>query len=261
MKVSKESARIKSMFAGISRRYDLLNHVLSLNIDRRWRRRTAEALDLSRDARVLDVCTGTGDLALELCQRVSADAGGSVVGTDFCEEMLNIGEDKRRKRGESRLTLLVADTLSLPFADASFDAVTVAFGIRNVCDLERGLVEMRRVLRPGGRCAILEFTTPRFAPLRGLYRLYFHHVLPRVGRWVSGSSAGSEAYSYLPASVDEFPRPDGLADAMRAAGFGAVDYTLLTAGVAALHVGVAGEGGVAGRGVPVDKSAEETTAP
>ena len=240
MDVSKESARIRSMFAGISRRYDLLNHVLSLNIDRRWRRHTARALELSPDARVLDVCTGTADLALELCRHVSAEAGGSVVGTDFCEEMLRIGEDKRRRRDESRLELLVADTLSLPFDSASFDAVTVAFGIRNVCDLERGLVEMRRVLRPGGRCAVLEFTTPRFAPLRGLYRLYFHRMLPRIGRWISRSSAANEAYSYLPASVENFPAPDGLAESMRSAGFAQVAYRLLTAGIAALHVGVAG---------------------
>ncbi len=246
--VSKESARIKSMFAGISRRYDLLNHLLSLNIDKRWRKRTVRELEVQPHEHVLDVCTGTADLALELCGSVSKDAGGKVVGSDFCEEMVQIGEEKRLKRGEDRLTLLVADTLHLPFEDASFDVVTVAFGIRNVCDLDAGIAEMRRVLRPGGRAAILEFTTPRFAPFRGIYHVYFHHVLPRIGRWISGGSKngggengdaenGADAYSYLPKSVGEFPRPDELSEHMRRAGFDEVRHRLLTGGIAALHIG------------------------
>ncbi len=254
---SKESARIRGMFAGISRRYDLLNHLLSLNIDRLWRRRTARELRLVPGDRALDVCTGTADLALELARHVDADAGGCVVGADFTPEMVAIGERKRRRRGEDRVRLLVGDTLALPFPDASFDVATVAFGIRNVCDLDAGLAEMARVLVPGGRVAILEFTTPRLPVFRKIYRLYFQRVLPRIGRWLSRPSGAArssdtsgdeaDAYSYLPASVDEFPRPDALSDRLRAAGFESVRYRLLTGGIAALHLGERcapeGEGG------------------
>jgi len=237
MPVAKESARIQSLFAGISRRYDLLNHLLSFNVDRRWRRLTARALELRAGDRVLDACTGTADLALELCRGVDAARGGQVVGIDFCAEMVAVGERKRRRRGEERLRLAVADTLELPFARGSFDAAAVAFGIRNVCDLDRALAELARVLRPGGRCAILEFTTPRSRPVRGVYHAYFHHVLPRVGRWLSGSRNSGDAYSYLPQSVSEFPAPDAFAERLRAAGFSTVGYRLLTAGIAALHTG------------------------
>jgi demethylmenaquinone methyltransferase/2-methoxy-6-polyprenyl-1,4-benzoquinol methylase len=240
--VSKERARIKAMFAGISRRYDFLNHLLSLNVDRRWRRRAARELGLRPGYRVLDVCTGTADLALELCRHLSRQAGGEVLGADFCEAMVRLGERKRQDRGEDRLRLLVADTLRLPFADGTFDAVTVAFGIRNVCDLAAGIAEMHRVLRPGGRCAILEFTTPRWAPLRRLYNVYFHRVLPRLGRWISGSPAAAEAYAYLPASVDGFLSPESLAGELEAAGFERVRSSLLTGGIAVLLTGARREG-------------------
>ena len=156
------------MFSGISRRYDFLNHLLSLNRDRSWRRRTARKLEIEENDRILDACTGTGDLALEISQYVDDSSGGHVIGTDFCPEMVSIGERKRLEREEKRCSLIVADTLNLPYADATFDAVTVAFGIRNLCDLEAGLLELRRVLKPGGRIALLEFTPPRGAILRSL---------------------------------------------------------------------------------------------
>jgi len=219
------------MFAEISSRYDFLNHLLSLNLDRRWRRRTVEALRLREGARVLDVCTGTGDLALELARAVRG-SGGSVVGSDFTIEMLRCGEEKRRRAGIERLRLVAADSLALPFADGSFDAVTVAFGIRNVADLERAIGELLRVLKPGGQAAILEFSPPERGLLRSLFEVYFRRVLPGIGRLVSGS----DAYSYLPASVGEFPSARGFAEKLAACGFEAVTFRKLTLGVAVLHL-------------------------
>ena len=225
------------MFSGISRRYDFLNHLLSLNRDRSWRRRTAHELAIEENDRILDACTGTGDLALEISQYVDDSSGGHVIGADFCPEMVSIGERKRLEREEKRCSLIVADTLNLPYADATFDAVTVAFGIRNLCDLEAGLLELRRVLKPGGRIALLEFTPPRGAILRSLFALYFRRILPLLGRIISRSSQGAEAYSYLPASVAEFPGPALLEDLLRETGFDSVRHHLMTAGIVALHLG------------------------
>ncbi|HLU48894.1 MAG TPA: bifunctional demethylmenaquinone methyltransferase/2-methoxy-6-polyprenyl-1,4-benzoquinol methylase UbiE, partial [Planctomycetota bacterium] len=236
MPLSKEGRRVRAMFAGIARRYDLLNHVLSLNIDRRWRRRAARRLALDARSRVLDVCTGTGDLAFELARHLAPDEGW-VHGTDFCPEMVTIAEEKRKRRAVRNVAFSVADTLALPFPDGAFDAVTVAFGIRNVESLDRGLAEMARVLRPGGRLAILEFTASQRRPIRAAYRLYFHRLLPRIGAWISRSRAGEDAYAYLPASVDEFPGPEELGRRMEQAGFAAVRWDLLSFGIAALHVG------------------------
>jgi len=229
------------MFSGISRRYDFLNHLLSLNRDRSWRKRTALALEIRKEDKILDACTGTGDLALELSGYVDKESGGYVIGTDFCPEMVAIGERKRLERNEERCSLLVADTLKLPYADETFDAVTVAFGIRNLCDLEAGLRELRRVLKPDGRIALLEFTPPRGAFLRSLFALYLLPLLPWIGRVFSRSSKGAEAYSYLPASVMDFPDPGKLEELLRQTGFGSVHHRLMTAGIVALHLGLRSE--------------------
>lgn len=229
--IRKDPGRIRQMFAEISPRYDFLNHLLSLNIDRGWRRRAVRELALRPQSRVLDLCTGTADLALELAGAVRGPEG-FVVGTDFTPEMLRIGERKRRKAGVERLTLLAADALALPFPDSCFDAVTVAFGIRNVCSLEGCLAEMKRVLRPGGQVAILEFSPPQRGVLRKGFELYFHGALPAIGRLFTGSSA----YSYLPRSVGEFPGVERFAQVLSDAGFEAVRWKKLTLGVAVLHL-------------------------
>ena len=236
MPVTKDSQKIQRMFRDISGRYDLLNHLLSLNIDRLWRRKAARALDIQPGHRLLDACTGTGDLALELCRHVDGAAGGHVTGTDFCREMVAIGQGKQRKASDTPLDLLVADTLALPFPDGTFDGATVAFGIRNVCDLRAGLEELQRVLRPGGRLVILEFTTARSAIFRKLFHLYFHGILPRIGALLSGHPTGSAAYRYLPESVAEFPTAHGLKDLMQDVGFETVTFRYLSFGIAALHV-------------------------
>lgn len=237
MVVDKDAVKIRRMFAAISPRYDLLNHLLSLNLDKSWRRRTVEALELSPSSRVLDVCAGTADLAFELERQIDSQQGGSVIASDFTFDMVRIAQQKRTQRQKRMPGLFVADTLRLPFASATFDAVTVGFGIRNVAHLQTALMEMFRVLRPGGQVAILEFSTPRTKLLQGFYRFYFHHVLPRIGAWISGSNAGKGAYEYLPQSVAEFPTPDGLTDVLREFGFTDVRYRAFTCGVAVLHVG------------------------
>ena len=215
---------VRTMFDRIAPVYDLMNRVMTAGLDGRWRRLTADAVVRPGD-RVLDACCGTGDLAL-----AAARAGGDVTGLDFSERML---ERARRKGPE--LEWLRGDLLELPFEDASFDAATVGFGIRNVESLERGLAELRRVLRPAGRLAILEITTPR-GPLRVFYRLWFDRLVPLlVGRILRGGTA----YEYLPASVRRFPAPEGLAETMKAAGFGDVRFRRLAGGIVALHVGEA----------------------
>jgi demethylmenaquinone methyltransferase/2-methoxy-6-polyprenyl-1,4-benzoquinol methylase len=223
--VRKDAPRIESMFAAIAPRYDLLNHLLSLNVDRRWRRR---AVGLARPAGpVLDVCTGTGDLAAEF----SRAAQDRVVGLDFCAPMLRLAKDKKSCRG---VGFLRGDALSLPFPADSFDVVSVAFGIRNVADLDAGLAELIRVARPGGRVAVLEFTRPRNALVRSAYSVYFDRVLPFVGNLVSRS----KAYSYLNRSVTEWPPEDELARRMERAGCDTVAIHPFTFGVATLHLGV-----------------------
>jgi demethylmenaquinone methyltransferase/2-methoxy-6-polyprenyl-1,4-benzoquinol methylase len=236
MEVLKDAGRIRRMFAAISPRYDFLNHFLSANIDRTWRRRLTRELELPAGANVLDVCTGTADLALELARTPGVEAGGLVVGSDFTPEMLAVARRKLAAGPGLPIRLCLADTLRLPFADASFDAVTVAFGLRNLCDLAAGLAEMRRVLRPGGSVAVLDFSTPRRAWFRAAYGVYFHRILPRLGAWISGSRRGGEAYSYLPASVSGFPSPEALAELFAAAGFTAVRWRPLSLGIATLHL-------------------------
>jgi len=223
------------MFGEIAGRYDFLNHLLSLGIDRYWRWQTVRRVPPRGDAPVLDVCTGTGDLALAYFRRARGKA--PIVASDFCPEMLVIGRRKGDRAGANGQMMFVeADAQRLPFPDDSFQIVSVAFGLRNVADTDRGLCEMTRVCRPGGRVAILEFSSPRRRPLRGLYNWYFRKVLPRIGQAVSGSR--SSAYDYLPASVGEFPSGEALVEQMRGAGLRDVTYTPLTFGVATLYVGV-----------------------
>jgi demethylmenaquinone methyltransferase/2-methoxy-6-polyprenyl-1,4-benzoquinol methylase len=216
------------MFDRIAPRYDLLNRAMTAGLDGRWRQAAAAAADVAAGDRALDVCTGTGDLALALADRVTAS--GEVVGVDFAERML----DRARAKGEGRpgLRFEAADALDLPFADDAFDAATVAFGIRNVDDLDRGLVEMARVVRPGGRVVILEITTP--ARMRRFYEVWFDRVVPRLGRMLGRDSA---AYSYLPASVRRFPGPHELAARMAAAGLTDVRWRLHAFGIVAIHHG------------------------
>ena len=218
------------MFDQISPRYDFLNHLLSLNSDVLWRRRAAGKLGPAR--RVLDVCSGTGDMAFEIRRATGAE----VVGSDFALRMLEIARLKARRRSiEARVRFQQADTMRLPFRDATFDAATVAFGIRNVADSARGIGEMARVVRPGGRVVILEFTLPSNALLRIGYLFYFGRVLPRVGRMIARSEI--DAYRYLPDSVSRWPRPDEVKAQMERAGLRDVAYDLVFGGVAAIHVG------------------------
>ena len=218
------------MFDAIAPRYDLLNRVLSAGIDRRWRARAIRSLRLTERDRLLDVCSGTADVALE-ARRSSATR--RVVGVDFAAAMLAYGMAKIRRFGEEgHVTLLRGDATQLPVQDRSVDAVTVAFGIRNVERPEAACVEMARVLRPGGRLAILEFGVPRVPGISTLYLWYFKYLLPRVGRSVSGHSA---AYSYLPASVSAFPPPEQFCAMLRASGFEHVSAVPLTLGIVYLY--------------------------
>jgi demethylmenaquinone methyltransferase / 2-methoxy-6-polyprenyl-1,4-benzoquinol methylase len=210
---------VRSMFDRIAPVYDLMNRLMTAGLDRRWRRLAAASAVRAGDD-VLDACCGTGDLAL-----AGERAGGRVTGVDFSERML-----ERARRKSSSVRWVRGDLLALPFADASFDAATIGFGIRNVEDLEAGLRELARVLRPGGRLACLEITRPRGA-LRPFFRLWFDGLVPLAGRLLPGGGA----YSYLPASVRRFPGPEDLAGAMRAAGFQDVSWRLLGGGIVSLH--------------------------
>ena len=220
------------MFARVAARYDLLNHLLSGNIDKRWRKLVAEKLRESlvkQSARVLDVACGTGDLALVIAERT----GAHVTGTDFCRPMLKIAQRKASARA-AQIPFVEGDALRLPFMDESFDAVTIAFGLRNLANIEGGLNELRRVLKPNGRAAILEFSRPVVPGFRELFGFYFTRVLPRIGGIISGSRS---AYGYLPDSVARFPDQRVLAKMMREAGFVDIEYENLTGGIAALHLG------------------------
>jgi demethylmenaquinone methyltransferase/2-methoxy-6-polyprenyl-1,4-benzoquinol methylase len=220
------------MFSAIAPRYDLLNRLLSAGRDRYWRREAIRTAAIPPRGCLLDICTGTADMALEAARQYP-DA--RIVGVDFSRLMIALGLGKIERAGLSdRISLQVAPAEALPFPDESFDATSVAFGLRNVPDRLRGLREMRRILRPGGRAVILEFTTPPSPVFRGLYLWYFHRVLPWIGRLVSGHPS---AYSYLPASVSDFPSPEGLSAWMREVGFSEVFYSLLTGGIVAIHSG------------------------
>jgi len=226
---NEHAGRVREMFSNIAKRYDLLNHLLSANVDKRWRRRVATRVRNklpSSGANVLDVACGTGDLSLTLFETT----GARVVGTDFCRPMLAVAAGKT----SSQVPLIEGDALQLPFRNGSFDAATIAFGLRNLSSVEGGLAELCRVLKPGGWVAVLEFSRPTNAIVRAFYGLYCRNVLPLLGGAISGSLS---AYKYLPASVQKFPDQAQLALLMRQAGFVQVQYENLTGGVAALHLG------------------------
>lgn len=224
-------AYVQRIFSQIAPRYDLLNHLLSFNIDKAWRRRAIAALGWQRtpDGLYVDLCAGTLDVAAELSRQ--SGFVGRVIGADFAEPMLRAGVGKAPP---SVVSPVVADAVDLPIPDNAASGAIVAFGIRNVADLDRGLREVHRVLARGARFVILEFTTPRSSVVRGLYHLYFHHLLPQIGALVSGHRT---AYAYLPRSVANFPIEETLADRMRSAGFVDVNWRTLTFGVAAIHTG------------------------
>lgn len=225
-----DAAAIQRMFAEVAPRYDRANRILSLGIDVLWRRRTVAVAGVTPGERALDVCAGTGDLSLAL-----AGAGARVVGADFCAPMLDLARGKAARCAGEVPRFLCADALALPFPDASFDLATVAFGIRNVSDPEAGLRQMARVVRPGGRVVVLEFSRPRVPLLGGAYLFYFRRILPVLGRWISGTDNG--AYGYLPDSVMAFPERGAFLDLMTRAGLQRPAMTLLTGGIAAIYRG------------------------
>lgn len=230
--VDKRGERVRNMFAGIAKRYDLLNHVLSLNIDKRWRRATVQATLPVGAEPILDVCTGTGDLAFAYRDAVGGRA--PVVGSDFCREMLVVARDKDCGRSHP-VTFVEADALQLPFPENAFQLVSVAFGLRNVADTRGGIAELVRVAKPGGRVVILEFSRPRIPILRSLYLAYFKYLLPRIGQSLSKSK--DDAYHYLPASVLEFPDGQELCQLLAEHGLRNVTAKPLTFGIATLYVG------------------------
>ena len=216
------------MFSGIAGRYDLLNHVLSMNIDKRWRKLVRQKLQpilVKPDAKILDVACGTGDLSIEL----QSHAKASVIGTDFCRPMLTVAAEK-----SATIPFVEGDAMNLGFADNTFDAVTIAFGLRNLSHFADGLTELHRILKPGGKLAVLEFSAPIIPGFRQAFNFYFTRILPRIGGAVSGSRG---AYEYLPDSVSKFPNQKRLAALMSETGFDDVEYTNLTGGIAAIHIG------------------------
>jgi demethylmenaquinone methyltransferase/2-methoxy-6-polyprenyl-1,4-benzoquinol methylase len=232
--IDKSGQRVQRMFGEIAPHYDRMNHLLSLNVDKYWRSWTVKKLQPVAGEPILDVCTGTGDLAIAFWRATSGKS--EIVAADFCREMLEIGRRKQTKAGiGAELTFVEADAQQLPFEDNRFAVVSVAFGLRNVADTDGGLAEMTRVCRPGGQVAVLEFSTPRWQPLRGLYLLYFRHILPRIGQFFAKNN--SDAYEYLPATVAQFPDGERLAERMRGVGLKNVKYWPLTFGIATLYVG------------------------
>jgi demethylmenaquinone methyltransferase / 2-methoxy-6-polyprenyl-1,4-benzoquinol methylase len=218
--------QVRAMFDRISGFYDVMNSVMTAGLHHRWRARAADLAALGPGDSALDVACGTGDLAIELARRVGT--GGEVIGSDFSDEML-----ERARAQAPGLAWEWGNALELPYASGRFDAATVGFGARNFSDLERGLAEMTRVVKPGGRVVVLEITTPRKPPLSTFYRVWFDHVVPLIGR-LTGEQ---EAYTYLPSSVRRFPGPEGLAAAMQHAGLSDIRWVLTAGGIIALHVG------------------------
>lgn len=230
--VDKSDARVRQMFGEIAPQYDRMNHLLSMNVDKYWRWRTVRKLAPVSGQAVLDVCTGTGDLAIAFDKYGKGQL--AIDATDFCPEMLEVGKNK--VKSDSKIEFGEADAQNLPFEDNRFDFVTVAFGLRNISDTDRGLAEMARVCKPDGKVAVLEFSTPRRWPIRPTYQWYFKNVLPRIGQRLARNQ--SEAYEYLPSSVGEFPAYEELAERMQEAGLSNVDFFPLTFGIATLYIGV-----------------------
>ena len=232
--LEKPGGEIASMFDGIARRYDTLNHLLSVGLDRRWRARAIRELRLTGTERLLDVCTGTGDLGITALAAKAGQGARDVVGIDFAHEMLKVGVAKVRASAHAgRFHIARGDAMNLPLPGAAFDAAAIGFGIRNVQRPEAALREIARALKPGGRLAILEFGFPKIPGITAAYKWYFRAVLPRVGRAISKHG---KAYSYLPASVERFPTPEAFADEMRKAGFRNVRAVPLTMGIVYLYI-------------------------
>jgi len=239
-KPSRESeqfaSEVRGMFDRIAGVYDPINSAMTAGLHHKWRARAVDAAELHPGDAALDICCGTGDLTLELARRVGP--AGRAIGSDFSEGMLDIAREKR-EAAQLWPTFEWADALELPYDDATFDAVTVGFGVRNLADLDRGIGEMRRVLRPGGRAVILEITQPQRPPLSFFFKVWFDHLVPVIGR-IAGDA---DAYSYLPESVKRFPPPDGLAAKMHDAGLEDIRWTILAGGIIAIHSGRRSAGG------------------
>jgi demethylmenaquinone methyltransferase/2-methoxy-6-polyprenyl-1,4-benzoquinol methylase len=233
--IDKSEDRVRDMFAQISSRYDTMNHLLSLNVDRYWRRKTVQLVPPQGTDPILDVCTGTGDLALAYWQ--AGNGRIDVTGSDFCPEMLDYARIKQQKRkiDQDGLRFVEADAQRLPFESDAYQIVSVAFGLRNVTDTDQGLREMTRVCKPGGRVAVLEFSRPSIQPFKGIYSFYFRQVLPRIGQALARND--KSAYEYLPQSVVQFPCGQELADRMASVGLTDVWFRPLTLGIATLYVG------------------------
>lgn len=234
MTVDKSGTRVRDMFGEIAPNYDRMNHLLSMNVDRYWRWLTVRRLKPNQTDPILDCCSGTGDLAFAFEKATKYRV--PVIAADFCFEMLQVGEQKRRKRKKSQIQFVEADTQQLPFPADHFQIVSAAFGLRNVADTDAGLREMTRVCKPGGQVAVLEFSMPRRQPIKGMYSWYFKNVLPKVGQALARNN--SSAYNYLPDSVGEFPSYEALTDRMVAAGLSSAKFYPLTFGIATLYVGV-----------------------
>ncbi len=226
--------RVKTIFSGIADSYDAFNMLASMGIDRTWRRRLVKACRLTPDSRVLDLCAGTGDVSFAIADQAQP---AEVVVTDFTPEMLAVAERKAAEHaGRTNLSFQLADAQELPFADSTFDVVTVAFGVRNLPSRERNFAEVLRVLRPGGRYVILEFSQPPFPPWRGAYHVYLRHAIPAIGSMLTRGDR--ESFVYLNDSIRRFPNQPQLAAELRAAGFSVIDWVDLTGGIVALHTAI-----------------------
>ena len=232
-KVDKSNQRVQRMFGQIASNYDRMNHLLSMNVDRYWRWRTVRKVAPQNDSPILDVCSGTGDLAFAYCRK--AGDGVQVVGADFTRQMLQISEQKKQRKSlYKNVRFVEADAQYLPFEDDTFQIVSVAFGLRNIADTDRGLQEMTRVCKPGGRIAVLEFSKPGWQPFKAFYGFYMNRILPRIGQFFARNE--EDAYAYLPESVSEFPDGQQLVDRMHANGLVNGKYYSLTGGIATLYV-------------------------